>query len=273
MRAADLDSYIATGRTTVRGWLYPADAHLLAVAAEIATDRGDLVEVGAFFGASAIELGYLRRAGDRLVVIDPFEDDPDDRWAPNSGLSMDGFLANWRRFHADDPTVIVGLSGDVMPTLPARSARLVHVDGAHHYDVVLEDVAQAIRIATPNGVLVFDDVGPWQWPSVAAAVWKAVTDGHLVPLAITTAKLYATPSGSELAPEELVARARARGMRTEGPHLVCGHEMWEAYAPPPTASARLRELAAGMIPPTLRAGARKLSRARAHRAGHTAVHT
>lgn len=261
MGGADLDWYIAGGRTTVRGWLYPADAHLLAVAGEVATDPGDLLEVGTFFGASAIELGYLRRVGERLIVIDPFEDDPGDRWAPNSGLSLHGFLANWRRFHADDPTVVVGRSGDVMPELPSRSARLVHVDGAHYYDVVVGDVAEAARIVTPNGVVVFDDVGPWQWPGVAAAVWKAVTDGHFVPLAITTAKLYTTPAGSALSAAELVSAARARGMRMEGPHAVCGFEMWEAYAPPPPTSVRVRELAAGMIPPTLRRGARSLARA------------
>jgi len=261
MGTADLDSYIATGRTTIRGWLYPADAHLLAVAAGLTADTGDLVEVGAFFGASAVELGYLARPGERVIIIDPFQDDPHDRWAPNSGLSLDGFLANWRRFHADDPTIMVGLSGELMPELPASSARLVHVDGAHYYDVVRQDVAEATRIVTANGVLVFDDVGPWQWPGVAAAVWKAVTDGELVPLAITSAKLYTTPRGSGLMSDELVARALARGMRMEGPHMVCGFDVWEAYEPAPSRWVRGRELTAGMVPPTLRAGARRLRRA------------
>ena len=260
MRAADLEAYIATGRKSVRGWLYPADAHLLAVAAAVAADPGDLVEIGAFLGASAIELGYLRRPGESLIVIDPFEDDPNDRWAPDAGLSLDAFVANWRRFHAEDPTVLVGRSGDLMPTLPSSSARLVHVDGAHFYELVRQDAAEAVRVATPNGVIVFDDVGPWQWPSVAAAVWKAVTDGDLVPLVVTTAKLYTTPAGSSLLSDELVTRARARGMRMEGPHPVCGHDVWEAYAPPAPRSVRLRELGAGMVPPTLRHGVRRLRR-------------
>jgi hypothetical protein len=259
-----LESYIARGRTQVQGWLYAADAHLLAAAGDVVADDGDLVEVGAFMGASAIELGYLRRPGEEVVIVDPFEDRPEDRWAPNAHLSVDAFLLNWRRFHPSDPRVLVGRSGDVLPTLPPRSARLVHIDGAHHYDVVLEDVAQALRIATPNAVLVFDDVGPWQWPGVAAAVWQAVTDGRLVPLAITTAKLYTTPAGSSLAPGHLVRRARARGMRLEGPHRVCGSDVWEAYAPPPSRSEKARQLANGMVPPTMAQAARKLA-ARRHR--------
>ncbi len=260
MSEADLDDYIAKGHRSVPGWLYPTDAHLMAVAASLATDPGDLVEVGTFFGASAIELGYLRRPGEQLVVIDPFEDVPDDRWAPNAELSADGFLANWRRFHRDDPTVHIGLSGDIMPTLAAGSARLVHIDGAHYYDVVRGDVAEALRVVTANGVIVFDDVGPWQWPGVAAAVWKAVTDGQLVPLAFSTAKLYTTPAGSSLSSDALAACARARGMRMEGPHVICGVDVWEAHAPPPPRTVRLRELAAGMVPPTVRSGKRQLTR-------------
>jgi hypothetical protein len=239
--------------------LYPADVHLLAVAGRLSPDPGDLVEVGAFFGASAIELGFLHRPGERVVVIDTFEDRPEDRWAPGAELSLEGFLANWRRFHAADPVVLVGRSQEVLPTLQAGSARLVHIDGAHHYDLVVEDVAEAIRIATPNAILVFDDIGPWQWPGVAAAVWRGVTDGRLVPLAITTAKLYATPAGSGLDASDLVAAGRAAGMRFEGPHPVCGADVWEAYAPPPPRSMRARELAAGMVPPTLRAAARRLA--------------
>lgn len=258
MSEGGLDAYITTGHRSVPGWLYPTDAHLLAVAAPLVTDPGDLVEVGAFFGASAIELGFLRRQGEQLIVVDPFEDNPADRWAPNAELSVEGFLANWRRFHREDPTVHVGLSGDILPTLPAGSARIVHIDGAHYYDVVTGDVAEALRIATPNGLIVFDDVGPWQWPGVAAAVWKAVTDGLLLPLAFSTAKLYATPAGSALSSHALAARARGRGMRMEGPHVICGVDVWEAYPPPPSRSVRLRELAAGMVPPTARSGGRRL---------------
>lgn len=260
MGSTGLGAYIERGRSTVPGWLYPADAHLLAVAADAAADDGDLVEVGAFLGASAIELGYLRQPGQRLIVIDPFEDHPDDRWAPNARLSVDAFLRNWRRFHDEDPTVMIGRSSAMLPELPARSARFVHVDGAHYYDDVLTDVAEALRVATPNAVLVFDDVGPWQWPGVAAAVWKAVTDGELVPLAMTTAKLYATPSGSSLGADRLVALARGRGMRMEGPHPVCGHDVWEAYPPRPPRSVMLRELAAGLVPPTARIAARAVRR-------------
>lgn len=262
MGGGGLESYIARGRKQVRGWLYAADAHLLAAAGHVAGDDGDLLEVGAFLGASAIELGYLRRPGEQVVVIDPFEDLPADRWAPNAGLSVDAFLRNWRRFHPSDPRVVVGRSQDVLPTLPPHSARLVHVDGAHHYDVVRGDVAQALRIATPSAVLVFDDVGPWQWPGVAAAVWEAVTDGRLVPLAVTTAKLYATPAGSSVASADLAAHARARGMRLEGPHPVCGSQVWEAYAPPASRSRKARRLATGMVPPTIAQAVRKLARCR-----------
>ncbi len=264
MANVDLASYLVSGRTTVPGWFYPADAHLFAVAASLASGPGDLVEVGAFLGASAIELGFLRRADERVVVIDPFEDVPDDRWAPDAGLSVDAFLANWRRFHAADPTLLVGRSDERLPEIATGTARFVHIDGSHYYDDVRADIAEALRIAQPDAVLVFDDVGPWQWAGVAAAVWKAVTDGELVPLAITTAKLYTTPAGSSLSADTLVAAARSEGMRMEGPHPVVGWPVWEAYAPPAPPAARARELAAGLVPPTLRSAggtvARRVSR-------------
>jgi hypothetical protein len=260
-----LERYVSHGSRSVRGWLHPADAQLLVAADQVTSGPADLVEVGAFLGASAIELGFFCRPGERLVVIDPFEDLPDDRWAPDAGLSVDAFLANWRRFHPQDPAVMVGRSETELPKLAAGSARLVHIDGDHHFEAVRSDVAEALRIATPDAVLVFDDVGPWQWPTVAAAVWKSVTDGDLVPLAVTAAKLYATLPGSAVRSTQLVEAARARGMRIEGPHPLCGWDVWEAHEPAPAGPARVRRLAAGLVPPaagSLARRARAIARSR-----------
>ena len=50
-----------------------------------------------------------------------------------------------------------GDSSSVMATLPAASYDLIYVDGNHFYEGVFRDAQEAIRLAKPTGVIVFND--------------------------------------------------------------------------------------------------------------------
>lgn len=71
--------YVERGRVTVPGWFDRQDALLFVAVDEshaTASLTGDLLEIGAYMGRSAILLGHLRRSGERLVICDIFDVSP-----------------------------------------------------------------------------------------------------------------------------------------------------------------------------------------------------
>ena len=108
---------------TVPGWFSPLDFRVFVELDRIQRDRGlagDLFEIGAYLGKSAILLGYLARPpAERLTVCDVFEhvESVDAESLPQhnhwySGLSEKAFLEQYQRFHEHMPDVIVGSSLD-----------------------------------------------------------------------------------------------------------------------------------------------------------------
>ena len=192
--SATVDSrleYLATGVESVEGWFYPVDQRLFVAIDDVqreAQTSGDLLEVGAYLGRSAILLGFMRRNEEQVAVCDTFGGgDPLD---PYPDLTEAKFRENWGRFHASPPRVLHGMSDVALDQVADSSCRFVHVDGSHQYDAVCTDIQSAKRVLVPGGVVVFDDVFSSHTPGVPAAVWAAVADG-MRPLAISN-KLYAT---------------------------------------------------------------------------------
>lgn len=196
-RAVDRAAYIARGLASVPGWFDKDDASIWSYLDEIQAAEGvagDLFEIGPYMGRSAILLGYFRRASERLVVCDLFGRDPGD--AANAAenaqqyptLDEQQFRANYRRFHPADPEVIVGSSLDVTPEQLGGPFRFAHIDGSHLYAPARSDTLLCKKVASPAGLIVFDDARH-ELPVIAAA-WEAVANDGLVPI-LQTRKLYA----------------------------------------------------------------------------------
>lgn len=165
------------------------------------TVEGHLLEIGAYFGKSAILLGHLARAPyERLLVNDVFEETErlDDesrhefaRWY--SEASEQGFLKQYARFHAQPPEVLVGSSAEIDVSSLNGACRLVHVDGGGGYDVVGRDALTAKRLLGPGGIVAFGGLSDPRRPEAALAVRDLVLAGDaFVPLLVTGAKLYGT---------------------------------------------------------------------------------
>jgi hypothetical protein len=61
---------------SVPGWFLEVDAHVFVGMDSVQRARGihgDLLEIGVYYGKSAILLGYCVRPGEHLVVCDVFE--------------------------------------------------------------------------------------------------------------------------------------------------------------------------------------------------------
>ncbi len=151
---------------TVPGWFSPLDFRVFVELDRIQRDRGlagDLFEIGAYLGKSAILLGYLARPpAERLAVCDVFEHvesvDAESLLQHNhwySGLSEKAFLEQYQRFHEHMPDVIVGSSLTVDATALAGTCRIVHLDGGQKYEIVHHDVSTARELLGPGGIVAF----------------------------------------------------------------------------------------------------------------------
>jgi hypothetical protein len=200
----------------VDGWFYEADVELFSdlLSRQLAEDvKGDLLEIGAYQGKSAILMGYLLRDDEELVICDLFSavmDHDDIPLIPRqdyAGLEQQQFLANWDRFHTRRPTLEVCESSAL--DLGDRALRFIHIDGCHSYQCVAKDINLAATHTAKRGVIAMDDYRGVQTPGVAAAIWQAVGNGLLFPFAATYMKIYACTSAADQ--KYWLERVRDRG--------------------------------------------------------------
>jgi predicted O-methyltransferase YrrM len=188
----------------VDGWFFEADVELFShlLACQTAEGiKGDMLEIGAYQGKSAILMGYGLRDDEELVICDLFGavmDHADIAQTPRreyAGLEQQQFLANWDRFHTRRPTLEVCESSAL--DLGERALRFIHLDGCHSYRCVANDISLAVTHAAKRGVIAMDDYRGVETPGVAAAVWQAVGNGLLFPFAATYMKIYACASAAD----------------------------------------------------------------------------
>lgn len=272
MTVAAARSYAAGPLATVPGWFYREDAELFVLAHEAQARHGvagDLLEIGAYMGASANLLGHLVRPGERLLVADLFGRDApamlnqveiDQSYGD---LSLQGFSRQYLRFHTELPDLHVGPSAGLAQAGLARTFRLAHVDGSHLYDEVLEDMALVESVSVPGAVVVFDDVLRLHTPGVATAVFGAVAQGRLAPLVLTESKLYATWGAPHEGVREALLQAvlAAPDLITQE-QVVVGHRCLTARLAPGALPLALR-LRRAATPPGLPLVAQRLRQAKA----------
>ncbi|MFI7098401.1 class I SAM-dependent methyltransferase [Streptomyces sp. NPDC050161] len=204
----------------VKGWFFTADQLLFDWILEYQRDRsatGDLLELGAYLGKSAIFLGARLGPGERFTVCDLFDSPADD--ASNSKemkksyatLTRRAFEANYLAFHEELPTIVQGLSSIVRDHVADRSVRFAHIDASHLYEHVHGDILAVRELVTDTGVVVLDDFRAEHCPGVAAATWQAVTNEGLHPLCITGTKFYGTWGDPGPLREALLDWLKSRG--------------------------------------------------------------
>ncbi len=253
---AYLDSFLdAMGG--IPGWFSTDDARMFCVVndAQLAAGvAGDLLEVGAYLGKSAILLGHLVQPRETLRVIDPWEaevpteENTREQGTYYSDVTLAAFKANYLRFHTTLPDIRQGVSTALLPDLASETYRLIHIDGSHDWPVVRQDVAHVLRLLQPGGIAVFDDMFARHTPGVPAAVWPAVVGGDLIPIA-TTAKLYAMrPPADALDPVRTAIR-EAPGLTVNYEHTIAATSMLGVEVG--HTQVRLPETVRRFVPPAL----------------------
>ncbi len=182
-------------------WLDMTMFHAL-LDAQSESPPGVLVELGTYLGKSSVVIGDHVRDGDRFVAVDLFGDtdilgassaDVANRRESTKSygtLTRRTFEENYLALHTVLPEIVQGPSSEVVHHVEPGTARFVHVDASHMYAHVVVDVANARALMRPAGIAVFDDYRGEHTPGVAAAVWSAVAQDGLIPLALSTQKFY-----------------------------------------------------------------------------------
>ncbi|MET9832757.1 class I SAM-dependent methyltransferase [Streptomyces sp. NPDC006385] len=235
----------------VPGWFPPLDQVLFTWfldQQEKKGMRGDLLELGAYLGKSAILLGHHLRDGEKFTVCDLFEGDAPD--GPNqaettksySSLTQQAFERNYLSFHDTLPTVIQAPSSVISKEVDPGTCRFVHIDASHLYEHVRDDIAAARELLLPDGIVVLDDFRSEHTPGVSVATWEAVLNRGLRPVCLSTQKLYGTWGDPEPLQEELLAMIRERTDVGLSVQEAAGHRLIRTRAkgiqPPPFPRSR-----------------------------------
>src|SRR5581483_1645579 len=162
---------------------------------------GDILEIGVYHGLSTIALAAMRRANERLVVIDPFDDASEDN-AVRYGLKIrDQFEKNFAEFYPNAPflTVMARSSANVTPADIGRGFAFTHIDGGHSREETHNDLRLCHELLNRGGLLALDDYFNPDHPGVCeGAVEFFLRDrSALRPLAIAYNKVLFRKDGAD----------------------------------------------------------------------------
>lgn len=197
-----LDKYVARSMKTVQGFLTTLDARLIATLLSYQDENnitGHLGEIGVHHGRLFLMLALARRAGERALAIDLFEDDADNAKTGHAGRDR-ALFENARRlgieFSKDE--IFKTSSLDIKPAdILARTAgplRFFSVDGGHLYHHVENDLRLAEQTLTRDGIIAVDDFFNIGWVDISFATYDFLRQtSAVIPFAITSKKLYLAP--------------------------------------------------------------------------------
>ncbi|KUL36178.1 class I SAM-dependent methyltransferase [Streptomyces regalis] len=263
----------------VPGWFPPLDQVLFTWFLDRQEQQGtggDLLELGAYMGKSAILLGHHLRGGEKLTVCDLFESDAPD--GPNqaettksyASLTRQAFERNYLSFHDTLPTVIQAPSSVIAKEVGPGTCRFVHIDASHLYEHVYGDIGAAREILLPEGVVVLDDFRSEHTPGVSVAAWEAVLNRGLRPICLSTQKLYGTWGDPEPVQEELLTMLRQHTDCGLSVQWAAGHRLVRTRSkgmqPPPFPRSRhyVPPASAPQTPPASRPRTARPARPRSH---------
>ncbi|MEU5886581.1 class I SAM-dependent methyltransferase [Streptomyces sp. NPDC047461] len=221
----------------VPGWFPPLDQVLFTWFLDRQRTRGfagDLLELGAYMGKSAILLGRHLEEGERFTVCDLFGGDAPDgankaeTAKSYASLTRQAFERNYLSFHDTLPKVIEAPSSVISSEVAAGSCRFVHIDASHLYEHVRDDIGAAREILLPEGVVALDDFRSEHTPGVSVAAWEAVLNRGLRPICLSTQKLYGTWGDPSAVQEELLEMLRGRADCGVSVQHAAGHRLVRA---------------------------------------------
>jgi acetyltransferase-like isoleucine patch superfamily enzyme len=133
--------------------------------------RGDILEIGTYFGRSTGFLANFVTNEERLVVCDAFQAETTDRYPdkPSIPALLQSISRAAPTFDLNSLVIHTCLSRDLRLT-PLEKFRCVHVNGGHGHDEALANLNLIIDHVIPGGIIIVDDYLHANWPGVTSAV-------------------------------------------------------------------------------------------------------
>jgi predicted O-methyltransferase YrrM len=176
---------VAPRLETIPGWFHLDDmAHFsLVLGTQRASGvRGDILEIGCYFGRSAALLAMHLQPGEHLYLIDVFDLASDESYTAPSVATVRENLYRTVPTLAPDAVTLIRCDSRAV-TLPADlQLRFVHIDGGHAAETVYAD----LKLCTPHlligGIVAIDDYAHPALPGVLQGVdqFLAETDGFTI---------------------------------------------------------------------------------------------
>lgn len=148
----------------IYGWLIPSQARWLFEVAKETAQRGAIVEIGSAYGRSTVCLAWGARLAQngKVFAVDPHSGGKGFReqlGADAEGYSsLEGFLANIRRFHLEPwvEPVTMG-SEEAAKQWAGGPIRLLFIDGWHTYEAVSHDILGWRKYMVSGGTIALHD--------------------------------------------------------------------------------------------------------------------
>lgn len=143
----------------IEGWLSEDEGEYLE---KLAKDK-IVLEIGSYLGRSTV---WMARVALQLHAVDTF----DGRGTPRPRSTLNEFKANLTKYNVQNKVLII--AGESKDALPSESGifDLIFLDGAHDPESVKVDMAQAMRLVKPNGVIALHDYSSVDHPGVVTVI-------------------------------------------------------------------------------------------------------
>ncbi len=161
----------------ITGWLHREEAARLQ---EIVAGKR-VMEIGSYCGLSTV---VMARVAEHVTAVDYF----DGRGTPNPRDTRAEFESNLQRHGVADK--VRAVTPDEQ--LPFSEYDVIYIDGSHEYRDVCLDIAAAMDVLAPGGLLVFHDYEQPAHPGVTQAVHSLLHSGGAV-LSVTNTLAVVQP--------------------------------------------------------------------------------
>ena len=181
----------------VPGWFPLVDFDLFLAINEVQVKcgfRGDILEIGTYKGKSGILLTLCAEPTEIVRLLDLYADiqleaNPDS--SDYKKLNESHTIKNLNKF-GSEYELVFGNSLEISELIPKAPHRIIHIDGSHQYEVVRNDLQNALNLLSQEGVIILDDYSNFTYPGVARAFWEFYENTHLQIICATPSRIYLT---------------------------------------------------------------------------------
>jgi hypothetical protein len=203
VRSDATTAYIRFGMFAVSGYLNSLDASIIGSILAYQANNcilGNLCEIGVHHGQLFFILALARRACERSLAIDLFEDDAVNSWSREHRARACALFINARRLGISlceaeiYKTSSLDIDADDILNRTGGSIRFFSVDGGHSYEHVENDLLLAKRTLSSEGVIAVDDFFDQDWPEVTLATYDFLRGSdEIIPFLLSPGKIYLAP--------------------------------------------------------------------------------